>query len=425
MLKILQKILKYYSIRIIKKYSPVIIGVTGSVGKTSTKEAIFAVLHKKHPDTRRNIKNYNNEIGLPLTIIGTDTGGKSLMAWLKIFAKARALLKKTDPTYPTILILEMGADKPGDIEYLTKIAPCQIGILTKIGTAHIEFFGSIEKIAEEKRHIITHLDKSGFAILNADDELVVKFQKQTKAQVITFGVSSNATVAAIEINTQREKNAGTMFKLKYKGASVPAFLPNTIGRHQIYPALAAAAVGLALGMNLVEISEGLRGYKSPKGRMNLIKGINGSLIIDDTYNSSPEAATAAIETLAETTINDAGRKIAVLGDMLELGERTNISHFEIGKLCAKKKIDLLICSGKFGKIVESGAVEHGLNNNQVFAVDNADEAGQLLTNMLKQDDIILIKGSQGSRMEKTVKAIMAEPEKAGELLIRQDSNWKT
>jgi UDP-N-acetylmuramoyl-tripeptide--D-alanyl-D-alanine ligase len=423
MLKLLQIILKYYATRIIKKYSPIVVGITGSVGKTSTKEAAYAVLSKKFPNIRRNIKNYNNEIGLPLTIIGSDTGGRSLKAWLKIFAQARTLLKKTDLNYPAMLILEMGADKPNDIKYLTRIAPCQLGVLTKIGTAHIEFFGSIEKIAAEKRNIVTHLDSSGFAILNADDELVAKSAKMTKAQILTYGIDNNADIMGIEMNTQCEGAAGTMFKLKYKGSTVPTFLPNAIGKHQIYPALAAAAIGLALGMNLVEISQGLRELKPPRGRMNLLSGINDSLIIDDTYNSSPEAAAAAIETLAQTTCGATGKKIAVLGDMLELGNLTEQSHYQIGKLCAEKKVDALICVGKFAEIAKRGAIENGKNKTMIFAFENADMAGQALKNMIERGDLILIKGSQGSRMEKAVKASMAEPDKAGELLVRQDSKW--
>ncbi|MBI5254597.1 UDP-N-acetylmuramoyl-tripeptide--D-alanyl-D-alanine ligase [Candidatus Falkowbacteria bacterium] len=430
MKKILCLILRFFAKRIIHKYAPVVIGITGSVGKTSTKEAIFTVLRKKCPGLRQNIKNYNNEIGLPLTIIGVDTGGTNLIAWLKIFIKAAGLLFKVDVNYPKILILEMGADKPNDIEYLIKIAPCQIGVLTKIGTAHIEFFGSIEKIAEEKQKIISHLDSSGFAIVNFDDAAAQKALKNTSAQIITFGVGAGADVRALESTMQssassadKNCNLGLSFKLNYNGSSVPAFLPNIVGVHQIYPALAAASVGISLGMNLVEISEALRDYLPPKGRMNLIKGINNSLIIDDTYNASPEAAVSAIETLAQMKFTGTGRKIAALGDMLELGDLTEQSHYNVGKFCAEQKIDILICSGKFAEIIKRGAIEHGLNNGQVFAVDNSDAAGQLLKNMLKNDDILLIKGSQASRMEKAVKTVMAEPDTATKLLVRQESTW--
>ncbi|MFH0815017.1 MAG: UDP-N-acetylmuramoyl-tripeptide--D-alanyl-D-alanine ligase [Candidatus Falkowbacteria bacterium] len=430
MKKILCLILRFFAKCVIHKYAPVVIGITGSVGKTSTKEAIFTVLRKKCPNLRQNIKNYNNEIGLPLTIIGADTGNANPIAWLRVFAKAIGLLLKFDVNYPTILILEMGADKPNDIEYLIKIAPCQIGVLTKIGTAHIEFFGSIEKIAEEKQKIISHLDSSGFAIVNFDDARAQKALKNTSAQIITFGINEGADVRALESTMQNSAssadkncNLGLSFKLNYKGSSVPAFLPNIIGAHQIYPALAATGVGLALGMNLIEISEALRNYLPPKGRMNLIEGINDSTIIDDTYNSSPEAAISAIETLAQMKFNGTGRKIAALGDMLELGDSTEKSHYDIGKFCAEQKIDVLICSGKFAEMTKRGAVEHGLELGQVFVVDNSVATGQLLKNMIKNDDIVLIKGSQGSRMEKAVKAVMLAPEKAGKLLVRQESGW--
>ena len=150
---LLFKILKCLSQKILKKYRPLVIGITGSVGKTSTKEAIFAVLRGKFK-VRENQKNYNNEIGVPLTIIGTETGGQSIFKWLKIFFKAWILIFKKDPNYPEMLVLEMGADKAGDIEYLTKMAPCDIGVVTAVSEVHLEFFGSLEKIIVEKQKIM-------------------------------------------------------------------------------------------------------------------------------------------------------------------------------------------------------------------------------------------------------------------------------
>jgi len=426
MLSILQKILQNLSARIIQKYSPIVIGITGSIGKTSAKEATYAVLSKKYKNVRRNIKNYNNELGVPLTIIGAEPPGKNLLGWFKIIQKGRALLKKTDPSYPKILILEMAADKPGDIEYLTKIAPCQIGVLTKISPVHIEFFGSVEKITEEKREIVRHLDESGFALLNADDKRVLNSRTQTKAQVITFGYQPNADIKAIELDITSETTdmTGIRFKLNHRGSSVPVFLKHAVGFHQIYATLAAAGVGLALGLNLVEISEGLQNYLPPRGRMNLVKGLGESLIIDDTYNSSPEAAEAALETLEKINIENASRKIAVLGDMLELGAISDDAHYNLGKSCAKKGTDVLICVGHFAYKIQQGALEHGLKQDQVFAVDNSRNAGLKLKNMLKGREIILVKGSQGARMERVVKEIMAEPEQAEELLIRQEKHWQ-
>jgi len=188
----------------------------------------------------------------------------------------------------------MGADKPGDIKYLIDLAPCNAGVITAIGRVHEEFFGSLEKIVREKHIIVSRLKKDDFAILNADEVLVMEAQEKTRAKVITFGFSENADVRAIEMNISAGPSAdpwvdvqinGLSFKLIYKGSAVPVFLPSVLGEYQVYSALAAAAVGFSFGLNGVAVSEALKNYKSPPGRMNLLPGIKHTSIIDDTYNS--------------------------------------------------------------------------------------------------------------------------------------------
>ncbi|MFH0780263.1 MAG: Mur ligase family protein, partial [Parcubacteria group bacterium] len=229
MKKTLQKILALFAKAIIKKYRPKIIGITGSIGKTSAKEAVYAVLAAKF-SARRNLKNYNNELGVPLTIIGQESGGKSPCRWLSVFSSAIKLIISKDKNYPDALILEMGADKPGDIEYLLGIAPVDIGVVTKIGPAHLEFFKTIENIAKEKLKIISNLKSGGFAILNYDDELVRKMSAKTKGRVISFGQNESADVRSIDMLNQGKDMdlKGIQFKINYKGATVPVFLPNVI-----------------------------------------------------------------------------------------------------------------------------------------------------------------------------------------------------
>ncbi len=422
MKKILEQILASLAKRIIVKYKPKVIGITGSIGKTSTKEAIFAVL-QKHFRARQTDKNYNNEIGLPLTIIGVETGGRSLFKWLGIVLKAMRLLIVKDYSYPEVLILEMGADKPGDIDYLVNIAPCDIGVVTKVAPVHIEFFGTIEKIANEKRQIVAHIGKDGFAILNGDDELVRGMEKNLKAQVLTFGYNENLSVRAIDLEYQSEAGdlTGAKFKVLAGGSAVPVFLPRVIGQHQTYSALAATAVGVALGLNLVEISEGLRNYMAPKGRMNLIEGIHNALIIDDTYNSSPDAAMAAVKSVANLKIGQVNRRLAVLGDMLELGEISESAHEELGATVAENGYNILIAVGQFRASLAKGAKQKGMEN--VFEFENSVQAGEVLKTMVEENDIILVKGSQGARMEKVVKNIMAKPGEATDLLVRQSGKW--
>ncbi|HAM87916.1 MAG: UDP-N-acetylmuramoyl-tripeptide-D-alanyl-D-alanine ligase [Candidatus Falkowbacteria bacterium GW2011_GWC2_38_22] len=418
-LKILAKI-------IVAKYKPRIIGITGSVGKTSTKEAVYTVLRDKF-NTRSSIKNYNNEIGLPLTIIGTDSAGKSIIGWFKVFFKALKLILSYDNNYPRVIILEMGIDHPGDMEYLLGIAKPEIGILTFVGSVHAEFFGSKEKLRQEKSLLIKSVDKNGYSIINYDNEGSRKSISESKAKVISYGLDEKANLRAQEIRYFFEDMndsalQGVNFKIIYNGAATPVLLPNVIGTNVIYAALASAAVGRAMDMNMVEISQALKKLVSPKGRMNIIKGIKNTIIIDDTYNAEPQSMIAAISILKK--IPTKNKRIAVLGDMLELGKYSEAEHCEIGKNIFKLGIDRLVLVGEISVNIERGAIEAGMQKDQIFHFDKSIEAGVFLKNKITSGDLILVKGSQGMRMENVVKEIMLEPKRAPELLVRQDKEWE-
>lgn len=436
MIKILQNILAFFAKQILKKYKPEIIGITGSVGKTSAKEAIYAVLSFQY-NVRQNIKSYNNEIGLPLTIIGAETGGWSIYKWLRVICKVIKLLLVRDKDYPRILVLEMGADKLGDIEYLVNLAPPKIGVFTSVAETHLHAFKDLKGVLKEKEKIVTTLSKEAFAVLNADDESVNSLKDKLKARVLTFGFNASADIKAGELlfmgldqdfcETQYQwecKTWGTNFKVTYSGSAVPVFLPHSFGKQQAYAALAAIAVGLIYKMNLVDISESLRQYRPPKGRMNLIAGIKYTLIIDDTYNSSPHAAKAALEVIKMIELPEARRKIAVLGDMLELGERSVAAHREIGFKVAEAGIEALITVGKESEETAIAAKEAGLRESQVVSFTDSAKAGIFVQNLIQPGDLILVKGSQSTRMENIVKEIMAEPQKAKELLVRQTGEWE-
>lgn len=451
MVKILEKKLRFLAKRIIKKYQPDIIGVTGSVGKTSAKEAVFKVLSGQF-SCRRSLGNYNNEIGVPLTIIGAPSGKKSLFGWLKVFCRALRLML-INSSYPKILILEMGADKPGDLEYLTNFIPLKVGIVTAIAPVHTEFFKTLENIAREKSRVITCLPKDGFALINADDELVRPMKEKTEAAVSTYGLSKEAEVRATEIKLsygeinpmdglKRKTVRGLSFKVQYSGSTAPFYLPGVLGEHQVYTALAATAVGLAYGLNLISISEQLKSFKSPAGRMNVIQGIKHTLIIDDSYNSSPQAALAALAVLEKINLGEdipgsvrppaieklprGGRrflKFACLGEMAELGEFTEQGHALVGQRAAGVA-DILITVGEKAKTIAKEALKRGMHEMQIFSFDFAEEVGRFLQDRIHKGDIILVKGSQVSRMEKVVKEIMAEPRRADELLVRQGIEWQ-
>lgn len=421
MKKITQNILKILAKLVLKKYKPEVIAITGSVGKTSTKEAIYTVLKKKFL-VRRSIKNYNNELGVPLTILNSLAAGKSLSGWLKIYFKGLKLIFKRDKTYPKILVLEMAADKIGDIKYLTSFVPRKAGVVTTVEKVHLEYFGSLEKIAAEKQGVVSDLKKNAYAVLNADNPLIYNMEQKTKAKILTFGFSEKAQIKAAELAIS-EKNGikGISFKLVGDGKVVPVFLPAIIGKQQVYAALAAVCVGIIYGMNLLEISEALKTYKAPSGRMNLIKGIKNSLIIDDTYNASPASTLAALEALENISFSK--RKLAILGDMLELGNYTEEGHREVGKKAAKV-VNFLITVGERARDIKRGALENGFDPKSVFNFPDITVAGKFAQEKIQEGDIILIKGSQGMRMEKITKELMADPSRAKELIVRQDEEWQ-
>ena len=429
MKSILQKILKALSKAILAKYHPEVIGITGSVGKTSAKEAVYAVLSSKFK-ARQNIKNYNNEIGLPLTVIGVESPLRSLAGWLKVFFGAIKLLFKTDFNYPKILILEMAADKPGDLNYFTDLVKCKIGIITSIGDSHLENFKTIENIKREKATLIKNLDKNGWAILNIDDEKIATLVKETEARIITYAIDKEADVGANEIRLKFPgldaggEEFGLSFKLTNRGSSAPVFLPKIISQAGVYSSLAAAAAGIIYGLNLIEIGRALRKYNSPPGRMKFISGIKNTFIIDDTYNASPASSELALQTLGSIAKKGDEYKYAVFGDMLELGASSQSGHEAVGRAVVKNKIDKLITVGERSRDIARGAKGAGLKSDDIFHFATPAEAGKFIGARIKTGDIILVKGSQGARLEKVVLAIMAEPLCAGELLVRQGREWQ-
>lgn len=426
MKKLIQLKLKIAAKIILAKYKPKVIGITGSIGKTSAKEAVYAVLKDKF-NVKRSVKNYNNEIGLPLTVIGVDSPGRSLIGWILVFLKASKLIFFKDKNYPKVLILEMGVDHPGDMDYLLKIVKPDIGIITFVGSVHLEYFASKEKLRQEKAKLIKNIKKFGYAIINYDNEDSRKSINESRAKVITYGLYEKANLRAREIRFSFEKISenflqGINFKIIYDGAATPVLLPNVLGVNAVYAALAGVSAGIALGMNMVEISQSLRNFVSPKGRTSIIKGIKNTIIIDDTYNSEPQSAIAALEILKRIPAKN--RKIAVLGDMLELGKYSEKGHREVGKYLFKARIDKLILVGERSRDIGRGAVAAGMLKDNIFHFPKSDDAKIFVQDRLREGDLILIKGSQGVRMEKIVKEIMAEPLRAEELLVRQGNEWQ-
>src|SRR3989344_1649369 len=312
--KIIIAILKLEAKLILARFKPKIIAISGTVGKTSAKEAVALVLGSEF-DVRKSEKSYNSEIGVPLTIIGAKTGWSSLKQWLLIIFKGiKVFFFSTN--YRKILVLEMGVDRPKDMEKMVSWVKPYAAVITAVGTVpvHVQYFSGPEELINEKRKLVECLDDNNWAILNIDDKEVSAFRKNTKAKIITYGFSESADLTA---SNYKMDGDGIVFKVSYKGNIVPVRLDKFFGRHNVYIILAAIGAGLACGINLVKSVEAVSEMKPLLGRMNLLKGVSGSLIFDDSYNSSPIAVEAAVEVLSEYP---AKRRIAVLGDMKELEE---------------------------------------------------------------------------------------------------------
>lgn len=430
--KIIIGILTFEAKVALKRFNPKIVAVTGSVGKTSTKDAIYTIFSKLTL-ARKSEKSFNSEIGVPLTILGLKNAWNNPFLWLIniIHGFLICLLPKTYKNFPDWLILEVGADHPGDIENLTKWLHPDIAVINKIGSlpVHVEFFGSTEKVIKEKAFLAKALKKGGTLVSYADDEQVMKIAENIShpKNLVTFGFSEKSDVLASHYSIVYKKindlliPSGISFKVNFGPNSVPVIIEGALGKSHTYPMLAAVAVTIAVKFNIASVGEVLREHKTPPGRMRIINGLKNSIIIDDTYNSSPAALLEALNTLRE--IDAPGRKIAVLGDMLELGSYSFDAHHNAGKE-ASKVCDILCVVGVQGRIIAEGALEEGMDENKIFEYDDSKEAGNELQNIIQKGDIILIKGSQGIRMEKIVENIMNEPERAEELLVRQDKEWK-
>lgn len=422
--KLISQILKIESKLILWKYKPKIIAITGSVGKTSTKDAVYAVF-SKIAYVRKSEKSYNSEIGLPLTILGCPNGWNDPYIWFKNILKGLWLFIWPHK-YPKWLVLEVGIGKPSDMRKTASWLKTDAVIITAIGETpvHIEFFDSRKHLIEEKSELIKTLKKDGILVLNADDLAVLGMKAKTKNRIITYGFSEEADIRGSEdtiLYSSAGEPQGIIFRIDADGKSLPVAIEGVFGKNHLYASLASLALSFGLKLNMLEATNALKNYEVPPGRMRLLAGINNSFIIDDTYNSSPFACESAIKTLGD--IKDKGRKIAVLGDMLELGKHTEEAHKNIGKI-AKENVDILIVVGQRARSIKIGAVEMGMKEKNIFEFFNSTEAGEFLKTFVKKDDLILIKGSQGMRMEKTVEAILLDQKNKNKLLVRQDTEWK-
>lgn len=349
-----------------------VIGITGSVGKTTTKELTYAVLAQRYR-TLKSEGNYNNEIGLPLSLL-------RLRPWHEY------------------AVLEMGMYAQGEISLLAELARPQVGVVTIVGSVHMEWLGTIEAIADAKRELVEVLppEPIGVAILNMDDPLVMNMAAHTAARVFTYGLDQKADLWADDIDSMGLE--GISFTLHSGRDRLSIHVP-LLGRHSVHTSLRAAAVGLVERLSWDEIVAGLRDLTSQL-RLVAVPGPRGSVILDDTYNSSPESAIAALNLLADLP----GRHIAVLGDMLELGPVEESSHRLVGRR-SRGVADLLVAVGSRGQLIGEEAISAGMPSTNVYLVDDSDEAIQVLEDVIQSGDMVLVKGSHGARLDKIVAAL--------------------
>ena len=421
--KIIIYILIFEAKLVLWKYKPRVVAITGSVGKTSTKDAVYAVF-SKFTYVRKSDKSYNSEIGLPLTILGLPNGWSSPKIWIKNIFRGLWLILAPHK-YPKWLILEVGVGKPGDMARTASWLKTDAVIMTAIGETpvHIEFFNSRKDLIEEKAGLIKTLRRDGILILNADDSAIIEMKSKSKNRVITYGFEGDIDVKANNLNilySDKNELMGTIYRLDTGGSSLPVMLEGVLGKNYVYASLATLALSYGLKWPMIDSINALKNYEVSGGRMCLLKGINDSLIIDDSYNSSPFACQSALTNLGE--IKGSGRKIAVLGDMLELGRHTDEAHKNIG-IVAKENADILIVVGQRAKNIKNGAIEAGMDLNNIFEFDNSSEAGEFLKTFVKANDVVLVKGSQGMRMERAVEAILLDQLNKKNLLVRQDKEW--
>ena len=421
--KIISVMLQFEAKIILNKYKPKIIAVTGNVGKTSTKDAIFSVMSPFFY-IRKSEKSFNSDIGIPLTILGCQNAWSNPFLWFKNILKGIDLILFKDQ-YPEWLVLEVGADRPGDIKQITKWLKPDIVVITAFAKVpvHIEFFNSREEVVREKKYLVDALKHDGTIIVNGDDMDALKMRDQIKNDSIIYGMDDMSDIVASNSTIHYSDSGvidGMSFKAGYKENSVPIVIKGSLGVQNIYSALSAISVGLSQKINLVKIGEALLKHETPKGRMRIIPGIKNTIIIDDTYNSSPKALSSALDTLKNIKVK--GKKIVVLGDMMELGKHSVDEHYEAGKkvsLCC----DVLITVGMRSIKIAEGALDGGLSEKNIFQYEDSVSAGKFVQEIISEGDIVLFKASQSVRMEKAVEEIMAEPEKAKELLVRQDDEW--
>ncbi len=365
--KALKDLAEYY----VSLFDIPVVGVTGSVGKTSTKDMIASVIGEAY-SVLKTEGNYNNEIGLPLTVFQLTNNHQAA-------------------------VLEMGMSSFGEIHSLSKIARPKIGVITNIGYSHIENLGSQEGILKAKSEIFDFVHPMGIAILNADDPLLYSLKQSVKHKIIWIGIDNTEGYYASDIQYMDMEGVSCIVHTPHD--SFTAFIPSP-GKHMVYNALVAVAVGDHLGLSIQQIQAGLRKFVPSKMRMAVSTTKHPITIINDVYNASPSSMSAAIEVLLSTSSTK--RKVAILGDMLEMGTFCEEAHRELGIRVVNKGVDVLLCVGLHAKHIYQAALQYKKTNQEIYYFETQEELHDCLHTVLKKQDIVLVKASRGMQLEQTI-----------------------
>ena len=344
-----------------------VIGVTGSVGKTTTRELIFAALSGQYHGIRSR-KNFNNLIGLPLSLLDLD------------------------PSHD-FAVMEMGASQIGDIQELCDLARPEVGVITAVGPAHLQSFGSLANIIQTKGELLEQLPPNGFAVLPGDDQVLRQMADRAPCPVIFVGQGEDNQIRATKI----EAFAGS---LRFHCEGCDFDIPVN-GRHTLSNALCAIAIGLELGISTRVLASGLTQFTPAPGRGSMVQ-IGPWTVIDDTYNASPLSVAASCRLLKEIVVPGVGQRLLVLGDMRELGSSAVLEHERIGYLAAELRLDRLLVCGDFAGDVARGAKRNGMNAHQIAATNDTDTLLAILDCWLEPCDLLLVKGSRSTQMERVI-----------------------
>jgi len=401
---------------IVKKYQPTIVMVTGSVGKTSTKDAVAAALSERY-FLRASEKSYNSEFGVPLTIIGARNPWENATAWLKVIQEALTLILLPNH-YPKLLVLEVGADRPGDLAKILAIATPDAVVVTRLPEVpvHVEAYAGPQAVREEEFRPAYALASGCPLIISADDDYARDMAKRLSANVIRVGYAEDADVL---IQAPQFTKEGMKAVVVSCGKKHTITAVHALGRTQLYAPAMALALASTLHMTADEALEGLSKYSPPPGRARILKGKRDSVLIDDSYNASPAAVEEALGALSQI---QASRRIVAIGDMLELGRYSVSEHERMGVLVASHA-DVLVTVGSRAQALRESAIASGMDESKTWGFETSIEAGHALLEEVAEGDVVLIKGSQGVRMERITEVLLQDPVDVRHL-VRQDKEWK-